>query len=54
MSSKKTSVTSFLSGLESSGWLKHVRSVLEAGVFIAEVQSQLLIAMNISDLFLAS
>ncbi len=38
VSSRKTTVTQFLSGLESSGWLKHVRTVMETGVFIAEVQ----------------
>lgn len=27
----------FLWGLENSGWLKHIKAVLDAGVFIAKV-----------------
>ncbi|XP_023190168.1 myotubularin-related protein 7-like isoform X2 [Xiphophorus maculatus] len=30
------SMTDFLWGLESSGWLKHIKAVLDAGVFIAK------------------
>lgn len=30
-------MTDFLWGLESSGWLKHIKAVLDAGVFIAKV-----------------
>ncbi|XP_046747737.1 myotubularin-related protein 6 isoform X1 [Diprion similis] len=36
---KMTTVSSFLNGLESSGWLKHIRSVLETGWFIARAIS---------------
>ncbi|XP_014211423.1 myotubularin-related protein 6 [Copidosoma floridanum] len=32
---KSTSMSSFLSGLESSGWLKHIRAILETSWFIA-------------------
>lgn len=31
------SMSEFLWGLESSGWLKHIKAVLESGVFIAKV-----------------
>lgn len=30
-------MNAFLTGLESSGWLRHVKTVLEAAAFIAEV-----------------
>lgn len=30
-------MTDFLWGLENSGWLKHIKAVLDAGVFIARV-----------------
>ncbi|KAK6168446.1 hypothetical protein SNE40_020977 [Patella caerulea] len=33
---KNPSMNAFLSGLESSGWLKHIRSVVETAVFIAQ------------------
>lgn len=29
-------MNSFLSGLESSGWLKHIKSILDTSQFIAE------------------
>lgn len=32
---RSTSMSAFLSGLESSGWLKHIRSILETAWFIA-------------------
>lgn len=31
-------MTDFLWGLENSGWLKHIKAVLDAGVFIARVR----------------
>ncbi len=30
------SMSDFLWGLENSGWLKHIKAVLDAGVFIAK------------------
>ncbi|XP_063992253.1 myotubularin-related protein 6 isoform X2 [Diachasmimorpha longicaudata] len=36
---RSTSMSAFLSGLESSGWLKHIRSILETGWFIAKAIS---------------
>ncbi|CAG5076901.1 Similar to MTMR6: Myotubularin-related protein 6 (Homo sapiens) [Cotesia congregata] len=33
---KTTSMSAFLNGLESSGWLKHIRSILETSWFIAK------------------
>ena len=34
---KNPSMTAFLSGLEGSGWLKHISAILETSVFIANV-----------------
>lgn len=31
-------MSDFLEGLESSGWLKHIKAVLDAGIFIAKVR----------------
>lgn len=31
------SMTDFLWGLENSGWLKHIKAILDAGVFISRV-----------------
>lgn len=31
------SMSDFLEGLESSGWLKHIKAVMDAGIFIAKV-----------------
>jgi len=36
---RSTSMSTFLSGLESSGWLKHIRSILETAWFIARAVS---------------
>lgn len=36
---KMTSMTTFLNNLESSGWLKHIRSILETAWFIARAVS---------------
>jgi myotubularin-related protein 6/7/8 len=33
---KSDTMESFLQGIEQSGWLKHSKAVLEAGLFIAE------------------
>lgn len=33
------SVNDFLSGLESSGWLRHIKAVLDAAIFLAKVIS---------------
>lgn len=30
-------MSEFLEGLESSGWLKHIKAVMDAGIFIAKV-----------------
>lgn len=37
---KNPSMSAFLSGLESSGWLKHVRAVMETSTFIAKAVSE--------------
>ncbi len=37
--SKTDTVEHFLQGLDQSQWLKHVKAVLEASVFISEVTS---------------
>lgn len=48
------SMSDFLEGLESSGWLKHIKAVLDAAVFIAKVSLEanpcclLVAALNIS------
>lgn len=34
---RSPSMSDFLEGLESSGWLKHIKAVLDAGIFIAKV-----------------
>ena len=34
---KNPTMSAFLNGIESSGWLKHVKAVLDASVFIAKV-----------------
>lgn len=33
---KNPTMSSFLSGLESSGWLRHIKSILDTSLFIAE------------------
>lgn len=33
---KCTNMSAFLSGLENSGWLKHIRTILETSWFIAQ------------------
>lgn len=35
--SPKMSMSAFLSGLEASNWLKHIKSVMDTSVFIAKV-----------------
>ncbi|XP_066574362.1 myotubularin-related protein 7 isoform X2 [Amia ocellicauda] len=37
---KSPSMGDFLWGLENSGWLKHIKAVLEAGIFIAKAVSE--------------
>lgn len=37
------SVNDFLSGLENSGWLRHIKAVLDAAVFLAKVTCILLL-----------
>lgn len=32
-------MSDFLWGLENSGWLKHIKAILDAGVFILRVRS---------------
>lgn len=34
---KGLSVNDFYSGLESSGWLRHIKAVLDAAIFLAKV-----------------
>ena len=34
---KNPTMSAFLNGIESCGWLKHVKAVLDASVFIAKV-----------------
>lgn len=34
---RSPSMSDFLEGLENSGWLKHIKAVLDAGIFIAKV-----------------
>lgn len=36
-SNKGLSVNDFYSGLESSGWLRHIKAVLDAAIFLAKV-----------------
>lgn len=36
-SMKSPSMSDYLTGLESSGWLRHIKSVMDAGVFLAKV-----------------
>ena len=31
------SMSAFLGGLESSGWLKHIKSIIDTSVFVAKV-----------------
>lgn len=37
---KGASSNAFLSGLESSGWAKHIKAILDTSVFIAKVSHQ--------------
>uniref|UniRef100_A0A672HRA1 Uncharacterized protein n=1 Tax=Salarias fasciatus TaxID=181472 RepID=A0A672HRA1_SALFA len=37
---RSPSMSDFLEGLESSGWLKHIKAVLDAGVFIAKAVAE--------------
>ncbi|XP_047441806.1 myotubularin-related protein 7a [Mugil cephalus] len=37
---RSPSMSDFLEGLESSGWLKHIKAVLDAGIFIAKAVAQ--------------
>ena len=34
---KSPSMSDFLWGLENSGWLKHIKAIMDAGIFIAKV-----------------
>lgn len=34
---KSPSMSDFLTGLENSGWLRHIKAVMDAGVFLAKV-----------------
>lgn len=36
---RSPSMSDFLWGLENSGWLKHIKAILDAGVFILRVRS---------------
>ncbi|KAG7212570.1 hypothetical protein KM043_012869 [Ampulex compressa] len=47
---RTTSMSTFLSGLENSGWLKHIRSILETAWFIARaVSSGVSVVVHCSD-----
>ncbi|XP_034950014.1 myotubularin-related protein 6 [Chelonus insularis] len=47
---RTTSMSAFLNGLENSGWLKHIRSILETGWFIAKaVSSGITVVVHCSD-----
>ena len=35
---KNPSMNAFLSGLESSGWLKHIKAILDTSAFISKVR----------------
>lgn len=35
---KSPSMSDFLTGLENSGWLRHIKAVMDAGVFLAKVK----------------
>uniref|UniRef100_A0A671WCA3 Myotubularin related protein 7a n=1 Tax=Sparus aurata TaxID=8175 RepID=A0A671WCA3_SPAAU len=37
---RSPSMSDFLEGLESSGWLKHIKAVLDAGIFIAKAVAE--------------
>ncbi|KAE8286218.1 Myotubularin-related protein 7 [Larimichthys crocea] len=37
---RSPSMSNFLEGLESSGWLKHIKAVLDAGIFIAKAVAE--------------
>lgn len=39
---KNPTMSAFLQGLEASGWLKHIKAVVDTSVFIAEVSSTML------------
>lgn len=41
-------MNAFLSGLESSGWMRHVKTVLEASAFIAEVNTSINYSQRVS------
>lgn len=34
---KSPSMSDFLWGLENSGWLRHIKAIMDAGIFIAKV-----------------
>ncbi|XP_076315839.1 myotubularin related protein 6 [Tachypleus tridentatus] len=47
---KIPSMNAFLTGLESSGWLKHVRSIIETAVFIAKaLEDRISVLVHCSD-----
>ncbi|XP_032474464.1 myotubularin-related protein 7 isoform X2 [Phocoena sinus] len=37
---KSPSMSDFLSGLENSGWLRHIKAIMDAGIFIAKAVSE--------------
>jgi myotubularin-related protein 6/7/8 len=47
---KSPSMSHFLSGIESSGWLKHVKSVLDTSLFISQaIQEGVSVVVHCSD-----
>lgn len=43
---KSPSMSDFLTGLENSGWLRHIKAVMDAGVFLAKVKLYLNLQVN--------
>ncbi len=41
-SMKSPSMSDYLTGLENSGWLRHIKSVMDAGIFLAKVLTSML------------
>uniref|UniRef100_A0A8C7WRH3 Myotubularin related protein 7a n=1 Tax=Oryzias sinensis TaxID=183150 RepID=A0A8C7WRH3_9TELE len=46
---RSPSMSDFLEGLESSGWLKHIKAVLDAGIFIAKVKEGVSVLVHCAD-----
>jgi hypothetical protein len=44
---KGLSVNDFYSGLENSGWLRHIKAVLDAAIFLAKVTLPLILDFGV-------